>query len=182
LIFAWLMQLATDVLANGDVNMMTVEELGKTIAPALILTENEVISNKLPRIIAVILRDKLDERTERQEALQGAAGESSSFDFEDEDDPPPREDAAAAPVPEVAPSPPSNTVESWDVQRVAEWIRGMAESLPEANEIATNFERDLVDGASLVALDKADFVRLGVAKIGVQKKLMKAIDDARHGR
>jgi hypothetical protein len=41
------------------------------IAPLLIRTAEERISSKLPKILAVILNDKLDELKERQSALQG---------------------------------------------------------------------------------------------------------------
>lgn len=51
LLFAWLMQMAADVLTNGDVNQVTVEELSQSIAPVLIDTDNDVIRAKLPRII-----------------------------------------------------------------------------------------------------------------------------------
>lgn len=187
LLFAWLMQLGTDVLANGDVNQVTVEELSKNLAPVLIQTDNEVIKTKLPRIIAVILRDKLDERTERQEALQGAV-DSSSFDFDEDDD---EEEAGgggggdggeanAVLSPDDAdavPKAPVEKVDTWSVQRVAEWMRGLGDQFPECAEIAANLERDMVDGASLIVLDKADVVRLGVTKIGLQKKFFKLVDD-----
>lgn len=88
LLFAWLMQLLTEIVSNGDVNQVTVQEISKNadtglstthvcacapaaeaVAPLLIATDNDEISRKLPRIIAVILNDKIAERMERQDAL-----------------------------------------------------------------------------------------------------------------
>jgi hypothetical protein len=66
--------------------------------------------------------------------------------------------------------PPVEKVDTWSVQRVAEWMRGLGDQFPECAELAANLERDMVDGASLIVLDKADVVRLGVTKIGLQKK------------
>jgi hypothetical protein len=187
LLFAWLMQLGTDVLTNADVNQVTIEELSGTIASVLIQTDNDVIKTKLPRIMAVILRDKVDERTERQEALHGVVVESSSFDFDESDDeaPPAAVDAAAAAAPgadALLPPAPAQAaavekVDTWSVERVATWLRSLADQIPDAADVAANFERDQIDGPSLVMLDKADIVRLGLTKIGPQKKFFKLVDE-----
>jgi hypothetical protein len=184
LLFAWLMQLGTDVLTNADVNQVTIEELSGTIASVLIQTDNDVIKAKLPRIMAVILRDKVDERTERQEALHGVVVESSSFDFDESDDEAPPAAAAAPATDALLPPPlppahaaPVEKVDTWSVERVATWLRSLADQIPDAADVAANFERDQIDGSSLIMLDKADIVRLGLTKIGPQKKFFKLVDE-----
>eukprot|EP01108_Squamamoeba_japonica_P007078 TRINITY_DN588_c0_g1_i1.p1 TRINITY_DN588_c0_g1~~TRINITY_DN588_c0_g1_i1.p1 ORF type:complete len:316 (-),score=196.12 TRINITY_DN588_c0_g1_i1:8-955(-) len=211
LLFAWLMQLATDVLTNGDVNQVTVAELSASLAPVLIATDNPIIQAKLPRIIATILHDKLDERQERQEALQGGFSESASFDFDDEETstsaPAPRSEAATSKpggaagdnddddddddsssdlgfdetdsdeeddtVADSAPAAPAvaDKVDKWSTERVADWLREeLGDTISNIDDVCNNFLEDDIDGVALPMLDKADLVRLGITKIGQQKK------------
>jgi hypothetical protein len=87
-------------------------------------------------------------------------------------------------------------VEQWTAAQVAEWLRSLGDQIGETDDVVKRFTEDEVDGrcvgamlcvvndtwrhdarSTLLLLDKADLVRLGVVKIGPQKKLTKAIEE-----
>lgn len=205
---------------------------GECIAGLLIRTESEEIKRKLPKIMCVILRDKLDERTERQGALKAVrcVGRSvetqslltwrrrvrarSAFPTRNRSTlttrrraiwrlttkrtttarrRPRRRRAARARRRRQRRASKSATGR-WSKsatgcsrsatrcaclrrRRRVLSIISLAQ-IENVDELVRRFKGDDIDGSALTMLDKADLVRLGVVKVGHQKKFLKALSDA----
>ncbi len=173
LLLAWLMDLLVQVTMSSTINGTTVEMLGAQLSPVL-CNGNQIVAEKLAKIAAMILQDKVDERIEREEMLAAAAFQSqmrhqqqqSSFD----DDAPPQyqyqqqqqyqQQSGAA------------DVHSWTKEDVSEWVASVDGG---GSDIADRMLDEEIDGECLLALERSDLARFGVTTLGPQKKLLAAI-------
>lgn len=102
----------------------------------------------------------------------GFTEESSESDlnFDESDEDGDEADSGAAGSQSSRPA----NVEQWTCDDVAAWLRSL-DLFPDVDELVASFAADEIDGSALAMLDKADVVRLGIVKIGFQKKFFKAV-------
>ncbi|XP_076466111.1 uncharacterized protein LOC143297590 [Babylonia areolata] len=63
--------------------------------------------------------------------------------------------------------------ENWSPQEVAQWLRGLDESVAQYVEL---FEQEGVDGKRLLMLNHYDLEKIGISKLGHQELVLEAVD------
>ena len=111
-------------------------------------------------------------------AFGGGDDSSSDLGFDDESDDDDEGDgdgdggdANAAKAPEKP------SLDKWSTDQVVEWLRSKADLFPNIDDIVQRFVEDDIDGVALPMLEKSDLIRLGIVKIGQQKKWYRAVEE-----
>jgi hypothetical protein len=184
LLLAWLMDLLVQVTMSSSINGTTVEMLGAQLSPVL-CNGNQVVADKLAKIAAMILQDKVDERLEREEMLAAAA-----FQQQMRAEPAPyaqqqqqqqyaqqyydQQDVQAYGAPQFVQNDGGafGDVHQWTKDDVSQWVASVDGG---GSDIAERMFEEEIDGECLLALERSDLARFGITTLGPQKKLLNAI-------
>ena len=194
LLLAWLMDLLVQVSMSSSINGTSVEMLGVRLSPVL-CNGSATVEERLAKIAAMILQDKIDERLEREEMLAAAAfqqqmaaqQQAAHAQWEAEQEQLRAWGGQAAPMPgtedlsqwmagvDAAGGGGSGIdVSGWSKEDVAEWIASIEEG---GADLAQRMLEEEIDGACLGAIERSDLARFGIATLGPQKKLLARIQE-----
>jgi hypothetical protein len=196
LLLAWLMDLLVQVTMSSTINGTTVEMLGAQLSPVL-CNGNQIVAEKLAKIAAMILQDKVDERIEREEMLAAAAFQSQMNQMRQQQAQQLDEDTLSYPQYQYQQQQQQYQqqqqqqqhqqqqqqqqqhhqhqgadVHAWTKEDVSEWVAAVDGG---GSDIADRMLEEEIDGECLLALERSDLARFGVTTLGPQKKLLNAI-------